>query len=318
LEKILAEHLAHAPVFLRRTSGEIVFWPLGAQDLYGYSSNEAVGRVSHDLLQTQFPEALVEIEVELARQGEWQGRLSHTAKDGRKIWTESLWRQRDARNDLVVEQNIDISDRVALEKHRDTLAMELDHRVKNTLAVIQGLARMSFSKADADHVRQFDERLIALSGAHKLLKREHWDHVSLKDLIQEVANSLGVAGKLVVDGPDARLKPSAAVSYALAFHELCTNALKHGALSVQDGQVSIVWSLDPDAEQHIHLVWRESGGPVVSSSNEEGFGSRLIRRAVARELGTPVVMWFEAEGLVCEFGGPVQKHPDLEETGGTP
>ena len=312
---MLADYLAHAPVFLRRMSGEIIFWPLGAEELYGYAASEAVGRVSHDLLRTQFPNPLAQIETQLSTRGEWRGRLTHTAKDGRTIWTESLWRRRDASVDVVVEQNTDVSERVLLEQHRDTLALELDHRVKNTLAVIQGLARMSFAKADAEHVRQFDERLLALSGAHKLLQREHWDHASLKELIADVAHTLGVAGRVLVDGPDVNLRASAAVSYALAFHELSTNALKHGALSTPGGRVDIVWTVDADADHHIHLVWRETGGPPVSAPGAEGFGSRLIRRAVARELGTPVEMRFEPGGLVCEFDGPLQKHPDFEDPG---
>lgn len=318
LEKILAEHLAHAPVFLRRRNGEIVFWPLGAQELYGYSSAEAVGRLSHELLQTQFPKPLANIEAQLAAEGQWQGRLGHTCRDGREVWTESLWRGRDANVDVIVEQNTDITDRIILEQHRDTLALELEHRIKNTLTVIQGLARMSFSKADAGHVREFEERLLALSGAHKLLHRAHWEHASLKDLIHEVGHSLSVVGRLHVEGPDIPLRPSAAVSYALAFHELCTNALKHGALSAPAGQVSISWSLDSDAEQRIHLVWRETGGPRVSPPQKDGFGSRLIRRLVASELGAPVVMRFEEAGLICEFDGPVRKQSDFEAFAGQP
>lgn len=311
MEKILADHLAQAPVFLRRLDGEIVFWSQGVQELYGYSAAEAVGAISHDLLRTQFPEPLAGIERQLVTRGEWQGRLGHTAKDGREIWTETLWRRRDPAVDIVVEQNTDITERVALERHRDALARELDHRVKNTMAVIQGLARMSFGKADAAHVRQFDERLLALAGAHRLLQREHWEHALLTALIGEVAQTLGVADRIVIDGPAVRLQPTAAVSYALAFHELCTNALKYGALSVPAGRVDVAWSLDADAEQHINLTWRESGGPPVSPPKAAGFGSRLISRVVARELGTPVALRFEPEGLVCEFDGPVQKHPDF-------
>lgn len=313
MEKTLAEYLSHAPVFLRRKSGEIVYWTAGAQELYGFSPAEALGRLSHDLLQTEFPEPLDAIEAKLAETGEWRGRLRHVAKDGRKLWTESLWRQRDRAADVVVEQNVDVTERVRLERHRDTLARELDHRVKNTLAVVQGLARMSFGRADAANLRQFDERLLALSEAHNLLHRKQWDHASLRELIGDVTRGLGVADRLSVQGPDVNLKPSAAVSYALAFHELGTNALKYGSLSVPEGRVSIAWSFEGAGEQqHIHLIWRETGGPRPTQPTREGFGSRLIRRAVASELGTPVEMRFEEQGLVCEFDGPVQKKPEFE------
>jgi PAS domain S-box-containing protein len=127
VETTLAEYLSHAPVFVRKLNGEIVYWTLGAQELYGFTAAEAVGRVSQDLLQTVFPEELAVIEARLQADQQWRGRLSHTTHDGRKIWTESLWRLR--RTDLIVEQNTDISDRVALEHQRDVAT--LDSILKN-------------------------------------------------------------------------------------------------------------------------------------------------------------------------------------------
>jgi PAS domain S-box-containing protein len=117
VEATLAEYLSHAPVFVRKRNGEIIYWTLGAEELYGFSAEEAVGRISHDLLQTTFPEELAVIDARLAAEKQWHGRLGHTTRDGRRIWTESLWRLR--RGDVVVEQNTDVSDRVELERQRD-------------------------------------------------------------------------------------------------------------------------------------------------------------------------------------------------------
>lgn len=321
MERALADYLTHAPVFIRTLPGEIVYWTSGAEELYGYTASEARGRVSHQLLNTIFPEPLREIERRLQEHGEWTGRLQHRGRHGQQIWTESNWRLRNAGPDedaMIVESNTDITQRVQAEHHRDLLVRELDHRVKNTLAVVQGLARLTFGGADREHVQRFEQRLIALSEAHNLLLREHWEHADLKELISGITRSLDVSDRVHIQGPDATLQPNAAVSYALAFHELCTNALKHGALTAPSGRVDIVWEfLGPDRE-NIHLIWRELGGPRVLPPERKGFGSRLIQRAVSKELGTPVELRFEPTGLVCEFDGPIQKTPAFVDEVATP
>ena len=91
----------------------------------------------------------------------------------------------------------------------------------------------------------------------------------------------------------------------MALHELCTNAIKHGALRVPEGRIDIRWSIAD--QSRIHLIWKESGGPRATPSQAVGFGSRLIRDAISTELGTPVEMRFDAGGFVCEFDGPLQK-----------
>jgi len=109
VETRLAEYLSHAPVFIRKIDGEIVYWTVEAQKIYGFTADEAVGRVSHDVQQTVFPENLAIIRLRLHADKQWRGRLAHTTSDGRKICTESVWQHRRA--DIVVEQNTDITDR---------------------------------------------------------------------------------------------------------------------------------------------------------------------------------------------------------------
>jgi PAS domain S-box-containing protein len=312
MERALAEFLTHAPVFLRLPDGKIVYWSVGCEEVYGYSGEEAIGRCSHELLRTVFVEGRAAAEAALASTGEWRGRLRHRAKDGRVIWSESLWRLRKAQEPaatLVIEQNTDITDRIEVERHRELLARELDHRVKNTLAIVQGIARLTFGRADKALLEAFDERLAALSEAHNLLARERWSHADLKEIISEVMRPLQLADRIQMDGEPVRLTPTAAVAYALAFHELATNAVKHGALGAPGGRVEITWSLTGAEPRRIHLTWREHGGPRVAVPSREGFGTRLIRRAVAAELSTPVELRYDPEGLVCEFDGPVQMTP---------
>jgi two-component sensor histidine kinase len=209
----------------------------------------------------------------------------------------------------VVEQNTDVSDRVRAEQHRQLLARELDHRVKNTLAVVQGLARLTFGRSEQEKLRVFDERLRALSEAHNALLRESWTHADLRELVEDVLGALNVEGRVSLDGPPAILAPTSAMAYALAFHELATNAIKHGALSTPQGRVALSWDVYGDTADKLRVVWREIGGPLVAPPSQEGFGTRLIRRAVAAELGTPVDLRFEPTGLVCEFDGALQKSP---------
>jgi two-component system, chemotaxis family, CheB/CheR fusion protein len=301
VESALAEYISHAPVFVRRMDGEIIYWTRGAEELYGFSAKEAFGLISHELLQTKFPIGLSAIETRLIAQGQWRGRLRHVARGGREIWTESVWRLRD--NEVVVEQSTDITERMELERHRELLTQELDHRVKNTLSVVQGLARLSFGSSETENLRRFEDRLTALSKAHDILTTGHWERGRLKDIILDVSRAIGVHDRIRLNGPDAELRPRATVAYALAFHELCTNALKHGALRSPDGRIDITW--DIGEQDRLHLVWRETGGPPVEPPEREGFGTRLIRSAVASELGTPVDLRYERGGLICEFGGPL-------------
>lgn len=311
MKRALEEYVSHAPVFVRTLEGRIVHWTQGAEELYGFPRAEAEGRCSHELLKTEFPGPPARINDALRATGEWCGRLRHRTRDGHNLYVLSSWRLREepGRPGVVVETNTDITARVEAERHRELLTQELNHRVKNTLAIVQALARLTFNGAETECVRRFEARLLALSEAHNLLVREHWEHANLKDVVCGVANYLNVQDRLSIDGPDLQLRPSAAVSYTLAMHELCTNALKHGALSKPGGRVEVTWEVEDREESKIHLLWREIGGPPVAPPTRKGFGSKLIQRAVSTELGTPVSMRFEPTGLICEFDGPVQKSP---------
>jgi PAS domain S-box-containing protein len=309
VETALAEYLSHAPVFVRTANGQIVYWTAGAEELYGYTAEEAVGAISHELLQTVFPEELVLIESRLHADKQWRGRLCHTTKDGRRIWTESLWRLR--RSDVVVEQNTDITDRVELERQRELANLELTHRINNMLTVVQAVARTSFGASNPEGMRDFDRRLRALSEANRVLAQGHLERPFLRNIIFKVIEAMEMEDRVFLKGPDAELRPTAAFAYTLAFHELCTNALKHGSLRGPIGRVEVEWSIFGDAPERIHVIWREIGGAPITAPARQGFGSRLISTLVSAELGTPVDMRFEPTGLVCEFDGPLQKKPSV-------
>jgi PAS domain S-box-containing protein len=299
MEKAFSELVAHAPVFVRKLNGEIVYWTGGAEELYGYDFGSALGRVSHELLRTTFPEPLGEINKQLATVGVWQGLLGHRKADGTTIWVESRWRMRPPSDDaepIVVESNTDVT-------QRENLARELSHRVKNTLAVVQALARLTFQR-DGERVMEFEERLRAMAAAHDLLLQHHWAAAGFAVVIERALMSLGVQDRVSLKGADVLLKPSAVLAYLMAFHELAVNALKHGALSVSGGRVEVSWT---PREEMLSVLWRELGGPAPKADRPPGSGMVLLQRFVAAELGGPVNLRFEPAGLICEFGGPTQK-----------
>src|SRR5262249_35994391 len=134
------------------------------------------------------------------------------------------------------------------EHERTVLIAELDHRVKNMLAVVQSLSMQSFKGAGmAEQRRAFADRLVALAAAHDLLKREAWQSVDLGDLVRAALAPFRVdrADRIVIDGPPARLNADIAVIFTMAVHELATNAVKYGALSSARGRVEIAWSIEP-------------------------------------------------------------------------
>jgi two-component sensor histidine kinase len=186
-------------------------------------------------------------------------------------------------------------------KLRDLLIRELDHRVNNTLATVQSLVRQSL-KDETDLTAfetNFNARLAALAGAHRLLSLGAWKSTSLEDLARCALNPFipGDAGRVQIEGPAVRLKPEAAVSVAMGLHELGANAAKYGALSNDDGQVRLSWTaLSDDRGQAIELDWRESGSPLREAPAGRGVGRTLVEDALPRVLGGRAKMTFAPEG----------------------
>lgn len=189
------------------------------------------------------------------------------------------------------------------QRRQRLLVDELNHRVKNTLAIVQSLAAQSFKRpevpTEARHA--FEGRLEALSSAHDVLTNAQWEEADLAAIVLSGARACGVEDRIVADGPAAGLKPQTAVTMAMAVHELLTNALKYGALSTETGSVLVTWTLNGEAERKLRWTWREQGGPLVTAPTRRGFGSRLLESAMAAEPGGLVKMAFNPEGLVCSL-----------------
>jgi PAS domain S-box-containing protein len=228
--------------------------------------------------------------------------------DGSIVWANSNVTRLDddagePRSYLAV--TVDLTERKRFEEHQRLLIDELNHRVKNTLAIVQGLAQQSFrDEGSAQGGRGvFEARLAALAAAHNVLTRESWAPVRVDEVVTTALSPFdeGLA-RTVINGPDLRIPPKTAVSLALALHELGTNAVKYGALSSASGRIEIRWSVE---EQRLSLVWRETGGPRVEAPRRRGFGTRMIERGLAAELDGDVVIDFRPEGVVCTVDAPL-------------
>lgn len=226
-------------------------------------------------------------------------------------WT--LWRNHalsfDDEGRLAVAQStgIDITDRRLLEERTALLVDELNHRVKNTLMVVQAMAQQTFrgGALPAEPVGKFNERLSALAGAHTMLSRASWAGNALDEIVHAGTAICGT-GRVCAQGPEILIPAGHTVPLIMVLHELSTNALKYGALSSGEGDVHVSWRFDAPTGW-VRIEWRERGGPPVVPPTRKGFGSRMIEGAVTRQLSGATEVFHEPGGLVCRLGFPLQE-----------
>jgi two-component sensor histidine kinase len=151
----------------------------------------------------------------------------------------------------------------------------------------------------------FEGRLEALASTHDLLTRTHWESTDLNAVVHEALAACGVTDRATVEGPPLLLGASTAVTFAMALHELCTNAIKYGALSVETGRVSIAWAITATGKRRFEFEWRESVGPEVAPPGRRGFGTRLIERALASDLKGETKLDFRPEGVRFRLDAPL-------------
>jgi len=184
---------------------------------------------------------------------------------------------------------------------QDLLVEELNHRVKNTLAILQSIAAQTFRSASRSEREKFEGRLRALAEAHNLLSTEKWQGSDLQDVIGRVLQPylLNNPDRVRMFGPKVPLAPRLAVVLSMILHEIATNATKYGALSNDSGTVTLNWEIvEEDARRKLRLIWREAGGPQVTAPVQRGFGSRLIERSARDQLGGEATVDFLPRGVV--------------------
>jgi PAS domain S-box-containing protein len=204
---------------------------------------------------------------------------------------------------------LDITERKRAEEHLKLMVHELNHRVKNSMSVVQAIAARTLrnSPGPAEAGENLSARLLALARTHDLLTAESWAGASLGEVVSRSLSAIGAEPpRLTAHGPAVRLHSSAALTLALVFHELGTNAVKYGALSAERAQVEVAWSVDPDADR-LHLSWSEHGGPPAKTPSRRGFGSQMIERGLAVEFGAEVRVEYRPEGLRCTIEGALDR-----------
>ena len=182
------------------------------------------------------------------------------------------------------------------------LIEELNHRVKNTLAILQAIAVQTFRSASKTERETFEGRLGALAEAHNLLSIEKWQGSGLQDVVSRVLQPylLNNPRRLRMSGPKVPLSPRLAVVLSMILHEIATNAAKYGALSNDSGSIALDWEVTEETgKPKLRLIWTEVGGPPVVAPVRRGFGSRLIERSARDQLGGEATVDFLPRGVVC-------------------
>ncbi len=296
--------LSHEALMVWDLNEGIILFNRGCEELYGFKKSEALGSIAADLLRTRYPMSREALLQHLASEGSWTGELLQSAKDGSEIWVDSrLELIRTGGRRLVVETNRDITERRKADEVRNLLVGELNHRVKNTLAIVQSIAAQTgrTSSSIEQFIGRFNGRIQSLSSAHHMLTEAHWSGASLRELItSQIAVSAGEAQNVAIDGADVFVPPQTALQLTLMLHELATNAVKHGSLSRPGGRVSIVWTTEPGDEPRILLTWTERGGPPVTPPVARGFGTLLLERS-GKLPHLRARLEFDPQGVVCQI-----------------
>lgn len=261
----------------------------------GKTDQELFGRTGDDLHTLKRETALAG--------SDWSGRIDvPDGNNGTVSYDVELEPRYSAHGDVtgLIGTAIDLSD---LQQYEDTMRLamrEITHRTKNLLAVIQATARRTAAKAPTKEafVESFAARLSAMSQSHDLLVRSNWQGADMAELVERNARQAGSTkeGSFTVEGPSKTLTSDAAQHFGMALHELVSNALKYGAMSVNGGQVAARWE---EVGDDVHFHWVETGGPKVSPPTSAGFGTSYLQRAVAMALNAQTSLDFDPAGLRC-------------------
>jgi PAS domain S-box-containing protein len=299
--RLLAEHARDVLFVLRMRDGRIVETNRAAVATYGFDRETLL---QMNIAELRAPETVGLLRSDLDRVGE--GTLfetMHKRRDGSTFPVEvsAVSMQIDGEH-MVLSLVRDVSERKEWARVQRLMTRELLHRVKNSVAVIQSLVRLTAPRARSleEFVASLSGRLSAMAAAHDLLSAMHWRGADLGDLVEkQLAHYLvGSEKRLHVEGPNVRLPPQFTVPLALTLHELATNAAKHGSLSSPEGRVDLTWSYTRGRRSKLRLLWRETGGPSVVRPASFGFGSTLIERGMP---GAKVERRFEPEGVTCSI-----------------
>jgi PAS domain S-box-containing protein len=298
-------------------NGIVTSWNEGAHRILGWTEVEMCGRPCDDFFTPKDRIAKVpEIEMDNAlSHGRGSDERWHLRQDGTTFWASGemmplvddedkpvgfLKILRDRTEARLASEALKAAE-VAAERDRDLLTGELAHRVKNTLAIVQAIVGQSLSNAATivDGRTKIEERLVSLGRAHDILTSKNWASAPIAAVIEAATSIHGHQEQHIrLHGPDVMIQARAAVGLSMAIHELCTNAVKYGALSVDAGRVEIDWTILGQGDNaELEITWQEVGGPAVTPPTKRGFGSRLIRASLSGGAEGTSEIDYRAEGV---------------------
>jgi PAS domain S-box-containing protein len=301
-------------IISKNLDGTITSWNKGAERIFGYSADEAIGKSVTILIPADREDEEPRI-IERIRSGE---RIDHydtvrRRKDGSPVHVSlSVSPLKNAANKIVGASKIarDISERKGIERTKEMLLNEMKHRVKNNLATVQSLVSQTFRRAPKEEKDAFSSRLHALASSHDLLTDQNWARASLGDIVgKALAPFLDAhSDRYRLRGPKVWINATNALMVGMAMHELATNAAKYGALSNVAGFVDLSWEqVSEAASDCVRVCWKEAGGPRVTIPKRTGFGSALIKTAFG---GDGLVLEYKSDGIMCSFIVPLDSSPE--------
>lgn len=283
-------------------------WDARTRELLGHGPNEPLD-YEHSFLARVHPEdraRVVEInQAALAPGGTGTTNMEYrtiSPVDGKERWIQArgALAQVPGGAQKFVGTVRDITAEKEAEQHRRLLSAELQHRIKNTLAVVQAIVSQSLRNvATPEEARDaIGERLATLSATHDLLTQTSWQAAPIRAIVMGATQLHGTkTGRIIIDGPDVLLPSRTALALSMSLHELSTNAVKYGALSNQLGHVGLAWSIEQeDGAEMLVLKWQEFGGPPVQVPKHAGFGTRLMN-GLARDLGGAGMLEYAPDGV---------------------
>ena len=301
--------------------GIVTSWNAGAMRIFGYEAAEMIGQPIMRIIPPELRDEERRIIASL-KQGL---RVAHyetvrITKDFRRVnislTVSPLY---DKLGNVIGASKVarDITERKRAEKLQRLLLDELNHRVKNTLAIIQAIARQSLrhTKSPSEFVSAFTGRVNALARAHDLLTMTKLQSSNLQELVRDQVMLGGEEDdRITCAGPLVLIDPQKTVHLALVLHELATNARKYGALSVPKGRLSVSWEVRTADQRSLFMIWEERNGPITIAPFQRGFGSILIERTLSGHGGEATIE-YKSTGLVCQITLPL---PELAQSAGTP
>lgn len=298
-------------------------WNAAAEQIFGWSSGDALGKHVEFILPESAKSHVAEVAKALREnRGGTRSTNANITRDGRTIyceWYNAPLVDGEGKTFAIASIVDDVTEQRDAQQRQQLMMAELDHRVKNNLAAVISLAEQSgrTTTTFADFRVSFLGRVRALSRLHNALAATRWQGASLGTMVRQTLEAFGqdATSQAVVEGPALVLPPRAAQAMGMALNELCTNAIKYGALSVPGGRIEARWALRPveaasgDSQGHgrdaacavLEMLWAEHGGPAVSPPTRRGFGTELIEGAISYELGGSARLEYLPGGLCCRI-----------------